>query len=70
MRLLKYLGFPVLIIAVGIIYWFVSDYETSGTVLLIIFGIAMGVMGWVLVPTFNDVGPTAPTDQDWQERRR
>jgi len=68
MRLLKYLGFPVLIIAVGIIYWIVS-YETSGTVLLIGFGIAMGVMGWVLVPTFSDVGPTAPTDHDWHERR-
>jgi hypothetical protein len=69
MRLLKYLGFPVLIIAVGIIYWFAS-YETSGTVLLIIFGIAMAVMGFVLVPTFNDVGPTAPTDHDWHERNR
>jgi hypothetical protein len=67
MWLLKYFGFPLLIIAVGIIYWIVS-YETSGTVLLIGFGIAMGVMGWVLVPTFNDVGPTAPTDHDWHER--
>ena len=67
MWLLKYFGFPVLIIAVGVIYWIVS-YEMSGTVLLIIFGIAMGVMGWVLVPTFNDVGPTAPTDHDWHER--
>jgi hypothetical protein len=68
MRLLKYLGFPVLIITVGIIYWFVA-YEWSGTVLLVIFGIAMAVMGWVLVPTFDDVGPTAPTDPDWHERR-
>jgi hypothetical protein len=69
MRLLKYLGFPILIITVGVIYWFVA-YEWSGTVLLIVFGIAMGVMGWVLVPTFNDVGPTAPTDPDWHERQR
>jgi hypothetical protein len=67
MRLLKYLGFPLLILAVGTIYWFVS-YEPAGTAMLIIFAIAMGVMSWVLVPTFNDVGPTAPTDTDWHER--
>jgi hypothetical protein len=27
----------------------------------------MGVMEWVLVPTFGDVGPTAPVDPDWHE---
>jgi hypothetical protein len=31
--------------------------------------VAMGVMGWILVPTFDDVGPTAPVDEEWQERR-
>jgi hypothetical protein len=66
MRFLKYLGLPVLIIAVGIVYWFVS-YEPAGTVMLVLFGIAMGVMSWVLVPTFGDVGPTAPVDPDWHE---
>ena len=27
------------------------------------------VMITVLGPTFNDVGPTAPVDPDWHERR-
>jgi hypothetical protein len=67
MGLLKYLGFPLLIVAVGVVYWFAS-YEPAGTALLLIFGIAMTVMSFVLVPTFDDVGPTAPTDPDWHER--
>ncbi len=25
--------------------------------MLLIFGIAMIVMGWILIPTFGDVGP-------------
>ena len=29
----------------------------------------MGVMGWILIPTFGDVGPTAPVDPDWHERK-
>ncbi len=66
MWFLKYLALPVLIIGVGIVYWFVS-YEPAGSVMLIRFGSAMGVMGWVLVPTFGDVGPTAPVDPDWHE---
>ncbi len=68
--LLKYLALPVLIAVVAVIYWVVSGYEWAGSVLLFIFAIAMGVMGWILVPTFNDVGPTAPVDPDWHERRR
>lgn len=56
---------PAIIAAVGIVYWFVS-YEEAGAVLLIVFAAAMAVMGWILIPTFNHVGPTAPVDQDWQ----
>ena len=69
MRLLKYLSLPAVIVAVGIVYWF-GSYEPAGSVLLVVFGLAMGVMGWILVPTFNDVGPTAPTDPDWHEPTR
>jgi hypothetical protein len=29
----------------------------------------MGVMEWVLVPTFGDVGPTAPVDADWDQHK-
>jgi len=33
------------------------------------FAVAMGVMILALGPTLNDVGPTAPVDPDWHERR-
>jgi len=68
MALLKYFTIPIGILVVALVYWFVSDYDWIGSVLLFIFGIAMAVMGWVLVPTLNDVGPTAPVDPDWHER--
>jgi hypothetical protein len=68
MRLLKYLGFPLLIIGVAVVYWFVA-YEPAGAVMLFIFGIAMTVMGWVLIPTFGDIGPTAPVDPDWEQHQ-
>jgi hypothetical protein len=64
--LLKYMTIPLGILITGVVYWFVS-YEWIGTVLLLIFAIAMAVMGWILVPTLNDVGPTAPVDPDWHE---
>ena len=66
MWFLKYFAFPLLIFVVATVYWF-GSYEPAGTVMLFIFGIAMGVMGWILVPTFGDVGPTAPVDPDWHE---
>lgn len=59
---------PALIAVVGIVYWFLS-YEEAGSVLLLIFAGAMAVMGWVLVPTVHHVGPTAPVDEAWHERR-
>ena len=68
MTLVKYLSIPLIILVVGIVYWFLS-YEASGTALLIIFAIAMALMGWALVPTFGDAGPTAPVDPEWHERR-
>lgn len=67
MTLVKYLSIPAIIIVVGAIYWFLA-YEAAGAAMIIIFGIAMALMGWILVPTFGDVGPTAPVDPDWHER--
>lgn len=67
MTLLKVFAFPALILLTGAVYWFLS-YEPAGTAMLIIFAIAMGLMGWILVPTFGDVGPTAPVDPEWHER--
>jgi uncharacterized YccA/Bax inhibitor family protein len=66
---LKYFALPLLIVAIAVVYWFLS-YEPAGTAMLAIFGLAMGVMGWILVPTFGDVGATAPVDPDWHERER
>jgi hypothetical protein len=68
MRLLKLVAIPGLILITAAVYWFLT-YEWAGSVLLLIFAIAMGVMIWVLGPTLNDVGPTAPVDPDWHERR-
>jgi hypothetical protein len=69
MALLKYMVMPVVIAAVGVVYWFTS-YETIGTVMLIVFAIAMAVMGWILVPTVGNVGPTAPIDPDFEDPGR
>jgi hypothetical protein len=70
MSLLKYMLLPVVIAAVGVVYWFLSDYEAIGTVLLIVFALAMAVMGWILVPTVGNVGPTAPIDPDFEDPGR
>lgn len=70
MTLVKYAAIPAVIFAVAVIYWFISGYEWAGSVLLLLFAVAMGVMSWVLVPTFGDVGPTAPVDPDWHEHNR
>lgn len=67
MTLLKYLVIPAIIIVIGAVYWFLS-YEAAGTAMIVIFGIAMALMGWTLVPTFGDVGPTAPVDPEWRQR--
>lgn len=66
---LKYFALPLLIIGIAVAYWLLS-YEPAGTAMLAIFGLAMGVMAWILVPTFGDVGPTAPVDPDWHESER
>ena len=68
MTFLKYFAIPLLIIVTAAVYWFVSGYEAAGSVMLLVFGFAMAIMGWILVPTFGDVGPTAPVDPDWHER--
>ena len=68
MTLLQRLALPILVLIVDVAYW-VLTYEPAGTVLLFLFAIALGVMMMVLGPTLNDVGPTAPVDPDWHERR-
>ena len=67
MSLLRWLIIPVVIGAVAAIYWFLS-YEAAGTAMLVVFGLAMLLMVRILLPTTDDVGPTAPVDPEWHER--
>lgn len=60
-----YLFFPVLAVVTGTAYWFLS-HEAAGTVMLLIFGGAMTFFMWVLVPTFDHEGNTAPVDPDFE----
>ena len=69
MSLTRYLIGPIVIVAIGIVYGLFS-YEWTGTVLLIVFGGAMAVMGWILLPTLDNVGPTAPVDHDFEDPGR
>ena len=69
MSLIRYLVLPIVIVATGVIYGFLS-YEWTGTVLLIVFGGAIAVMGWILLPTLDNVGPTAPVDPDFEDPGR
>ncbi|HEX5578396.1 MAG TPA: hypothetical protein VFY43_01895 [Candidatus Limnocylindria bacterium] len=69
MSLRTYLILPIGIIIVGVIYWFTS-YEPAGSVMLIVFGCAMAFFGWILLPTLDNVGPTAPVDPDFEDPGR
>lgn len=64
----RFMVLPALIAAIGVIYWILT-YEEAGTVLFIGLAGAIGIMGWILIPTFRHVGPTAPVDEGWQEHR-
>ncbi|MEO8638679.1 MAG: hypothetical protein ABI458_02040 [Chloroflexota bacterium] len=66
----RILALPTLIAVVGAVYWLVSDGEPAGSALLLIFAAAMAVFLWVLMPTADNVGPTAPVDPDFEPKRR
>jgi len=65
MSLIRYIALPLIILIVALSYLLLTG-EPSGSVLLLIFAGAMGVMGWILIPTLNNVGPTAPVDPDFE----
>ena len=69
MSVKKFMLLPALIAAVGVAYWLMS-YETAGAVMLVIFAGAMALFGATLLPTANDVGPTAPIDPDFEDPGR
>ena len=68
MKGLVYAGLVVGHLILVAAYLLLSGDEI-GAVLLLVFGIAMALMGWMLIPTFGDVGPTAPVDPDWDDHR-
>ena len=61
----RFIVIPIGILLVAVAYWFLS-YEMAGTVMLTIFGIAMGLYGAILLPAAGNEGPTAPIDPDWE----
>ena len=69
MSLRTYLLLPIGIVLVGIVYWWFSQ-EAAGAVLLIVFGVAMALFGWILLPTLGNVGPTAPVDPHFEDPGR
>lgn len=68
--LIRILALPILIAAVGAVYWWATGGEPAGSALLLIFAGAMAVFLWVLLPTSDNVGPTAPVDPDFEVKRR
>jgi fucose permease len=64
--MIRYLALPALIAVVGIVYLFFTNGEPAGSALLLIFAGAMGVFTWVLLPTADNEGPTAPNDPDFE----
>jgi hypothetical protein len=68
--MIRYLAFPGLIAVVGIVYLVVSHGEPAGSALLLIFSGAMFVFTWVLLPTADNEGPTAPVDPDFEVKGR
>lgn len=64
-----FLVFGAVHLVMVIAYWLLSG-EAAGTVLLFVFGLAILLMGWMLIPTAGDIGPTAPVDPDWHETNR
>jgi hypothetical protein len=69
MSLRTYLVLPIGIILLGVVYWSFS-HEAAGSVMLVVFGGAMAVMGFILLPTLDNVGPTAPVDPDFEDPGR
>jgi hypothetical protein len=67
---IRYLAFPALIAAVGVVYLIATGGEPAGSALLLIFAGAMFVFTWVLLPTVDNEGPTAPIDPDFEVKGR
>ena len=67
---MRFLVLPAVIAIVGVVYLWASHGEPAGSALLLIFAGAIAVFMWVLLPTADNVGPTAPVDPDYEAKRR
>ena len=56
----QYLVLLALLFVLAAIYWWWSGYEPAGTVMLAVFGIAVALLGLILIPTVPTVGHAAP----------
>ncbi len=61
---MKILFFPLLIVVVGLVY-FLGGGDIAGATMLFVFGAAATFFMWILVPTFDHEGNTAPIDEDF-----
>ena len=69
MRRFRFLAPTLLIGLVAMVYLFTArDY--GGASMLTFFAIAMGFFAWILIPTFDNEGPTAPIDPDFEDPGR
>lgn len=69
MGLARYLFLPILILVAGAAYLALSG-ELAGATMMLVFAGAMAFFMWVLVPTFDHEGNTAPIDPDFREPDR
>ena len=70
-RLARYLAFPIVVLVVGGFYLLFSrPPELAGATMLFAFAGAAAFFMWVLVPTVDHEGNTAPIDPDFPEPKR
>ncbi|HJT63203.1 MAG TPA: hypothetical protein VJ839_00330 [Candidatus Limnocylindria bacterium] len=67
MKLARYLFFPALVFITAAAYYaFSQPPDLAGATMLVFFGGAMTFLMWVLIPTFDHEGNTAPIDPDFE----
>ena len=61
---MRILFFPLLIIVVDAVY-FLGGGDKAGATMLLVFAVAATFFMWILVPTFDNEGNTAPIDEEF-----
>ena len=69
MGIARYLAFPIVILVAAAAYLVLSG-ELAGATMMLVFAGAMTFFMWILVPTFDHEGDTAPIDPDFPEPDR